>query len=80
MFWPKNSPHGFLKDKNSSELLYLLVSKATIPADKTVLPEDDDILKAAEEAEKCVAKGTGMVLEHIDTLKSVLLTPRKLRM
>ena len=50
LFWPKNSPHGFLKDKDTSELLYLLVSKATIPADKTVLPEDGDILKAAEEA------------------------------
>ena len=50
LFWPKNSPHGFLKDKDTSELLYLLVSKATIPADKTVLPEDADILKAAEEA------------------------------
>ena len=50
LFWPKNSPHGFLKDANTSELLYLLVSKATIPADKTVLPEDGDILKAAEEA------------------------------
>ena len=50
LFWPKNSPHGFPKDKDTSELLYLLVSKATIPADKTVLPEDADILKAAEEA------------------------------
>ncbi|NLK37298.1 MAG: rod shape-determining protein [Epulopiscium sp.] len=27
----------------------------------------------------CVALGTGMVLEHIDTLKSVLVSPRKLR-
>ncbi len=27
----------------------------------------------------CVALGTGMVLEHIDTLKSVLVSPRKMR-
>ena len=27
----------------------------------------------------CVAIGTGLVLEHIDTLKSVLISPRKIR-
>ena len=27
----------------------------------------------------CVATGTGMVLEHIDTLKAVLISPRKIR-
>ena len=31
----------------------------------------------ANEPLNCVALGTGMVLEHIDTLKSVLISPRK---
>ncbi len=33
----------------------------------------------AEEPLNCVVLGTGLVLEHIDTLKSVLISPRKLR-
>lgn len=33
----------------------------------------------AAEALNCVALGTGMVLEHINTLKNVLISPRKLR-
>ena len=33
----------------------------------------------AEEPLNCVVLGTGMVLEHIDTLKNVLISPRKLR-
>lgn len=49
MFWPKNSPHGFLKERDSGELLYLLVPRATIRADKTVLPDDGELLAAAEE-------------------------------
>ena len=49
MFWPKNSSHGFLKERDSGELLYLLVPRATIRADKTVLPTDDELLAAAEE-------------------------------
>ena len=47
LFWPKNSSHGFLKDSNTSELLYLLVPQVTIPADPTVLPEDSAITDAA---------------------------------
>lgn len=50
VFWPKNSAHGFLKDPATSDLLYLLVPKATIPADPSVLPSDGEILSAAEDA------------------------------
>lgn len=50
MFWPKGSPHGFLKDRDSSELLYLLVPRANIHADKTVLPTEDEFIDAVREA------------------------------
>lgn len=50
MIWPKNSAHGFLKDNERNELLWLLVPKATIPADPDVLPSDDEVLSAAERA------------------------------
>ena len=48
--WPKNSSHGFIKDVEQNQLLWLLIPKATIPADKTVLPTDAETLKAAEDA------------------------------
>jgi len=48
--------------------------------DKLIEKETDMKVNIAHEPLNCVDKGTGMVLEHIDTLKSVLLTPRKLRM
>ena len=50
MFWPKNSSHGFLKDRDSGDLLYLLVPKATVRADKTVLPDDGEMEAAAADA------------------------------
>lgn len=50
MIWPKNSAHGFIKDAERNELLWLLVPKATIPADPDVLPTDDEMLSAAERA------------------------------
>lgn len=58
LFWPKNSAHGFLKHRDTGELYYLLVPKATIKADPGVLPSDgeleaaarDDILKKITEA------------------------------
>ena len=50
VFWPKNSSHGFLKDPETGDLLWLLVPKATIPADRTVLPEDAAIEQAALDA------------------------------
>jgi hypothetical protein len=49
LVWPKNSDHGFIKDNASGELLWLLVPKATIPADPGVLPTDGEMLDAAED-------------------------------
>ena len=50
MIWPKGSDHGFIKDTETGDLLWKLVPKATIPADPTVLPTDDEMLGAANEA------------------------------
>ena len=50
LIWPKNSSHGFIKDVEQNQLLWLLIPKATIPADKSVLPTDEETLKTAEEA------------------------------
>ncbi|MGN0833051.1 MAG: hypothetical protein ACI4RD_05325 [Kiritimatiellia bacterium] len=44
------TPGGALGDAESGKILYILLPKATIPADKSVLPTDDETLKAAEEA------------------------------
>ena len=48
-FWPKNSAHGFLKHRDTGELYYLLVPRATIKADPSVLPSDGEMLDAAQE-------------------------------
>lgn len=56
LFWPKNSSHGFLKDANTSELLYLLVPQVTIPADSTVLPEEGKLFDAALAETKSLLK------------------------
>lgn len=50
MIWPKNSAHGFLKDTESGDLLWLLLPKATMKADASVLPTDAEIERAAVEA------------------------------
>ena len=50
LIWPKNSSHGFIKDVEQNQLLWLLIPKATIPADTSVLPTDAEILREAEEA------------------------------
>ena len=47
LVWPKGEKTGTLRDKESDEVVYLLVSKATIPADATVLPTDDELCTAA---------------------------------
>ena len=44
------TPGGALGDAESGKILYILLPKATIPADKSVLPTDDETLKTAEEA------------------------------
>ena len=50
LIWPKNSAHGFIKDVEQNQLLWLLIPKATIKADKSVLPTDEETLNTAEEA------------------------------
>ena len=50
LIWPKGSNHGFIKDTETNDLLWVLVPKATIPADPSVLPSDGEILGAAEDA------------------------------
>ena len=47
VFWPKNSSHGFIKDNERGELMWLLLPKATIKADPTVMPTDDAMADAA---------------------------------
>ena len=58
MIWPKGKNHGFIKDNERNELLWLLVPKATIPADPDVLPTDDAMLSAAERAVMRVIGGS----------------------
>lgn len=48
--------------------------------DKLISAEVGMPVKIANEPLNCVAVGTGLVLEHINTLKSVLISPKKLRM
>lgn len=50
LIWPKNSSHGFIKDVEQNQLLWLLIPKATIKADKSVLPTDAEIFGAVEKA------------------------------
>ena len=50
IFWPKNSSHGFIKDNERGELLWLLIPKATIHADPTVLPTDEQLSEVAMSA------------------------------
>lgn len=47
MIWPKGSTHGFLKDANTGELLWLLVARATLSPDPSVLPTESEMERAA---------------------------------
>ena len=47
--------------------------------DKLIAAETGIPVHIAEEPLNCVAIGTGLVLEHINTLKSVLVSPRRIR-
>jgi len=49
VFWPKNSAHGFLKERDTGNLLYLLVPSVTLRADRSVLPEDGELEAAARD-------------------------------
>lgn len=46
------TPGGALGDAETGKILYILLPKATIPEDKTVLPTDAEIFGAVEEALK----------------------------
>lgn len=44
------TPGGALGDADTGKILYILLPKATIKADKSVLPTDEETLNTAEEA------------------------------
>lgn len=44
------TPGGALGDAETGKILYILLPKATIPADPSVLPTEEETLKTAEEA------------------------------
>lgn len=44
------TPGGALGDADTGKILYILLPKASIPADKSVLPTDTEIFGAVEEA------------------------------
>jgi len=50
LVWIKGKTSGTLRDKESGEILYRLLPRATIPSDPTVLPVDTEMLSAAENA------------------------------
>ena len=50
LIWPKGKSAGTLRHKDSGEIYYLLVSKAKIPADPSVLPTDSAMYEAATKA------------------------------
>ena len=50
LVWPKGSSTGTLREKETGEPYYMLVAHATIPADRTVLPDDAALHAAAEDA------------------------------
>lgn len=63
LIWPEGSKAGFIVEKkvkgkgkkiDYGKVLYLLVPKATIHADRTVLPNEDTIRKAIDKGIKAV--------------------------
>lgn len=46
LIWPKASSHGWLKDEESGELLWLLVGQTAHKADPSVIPSDDALRTA----------------------------------
>lgn len=54
LVWPKGSKVGQLRDRKDDQLVYLLVPKATIKADPTVLPSDDALLDAGQAAMEAI--------------------------
>ena len=52
--WPKGKTAGTLRDKETDEVVYLLVPKATIPEDKTILPTEDEMKSAGMAAMEAI--------------------------
>lgn len=50
LVWPKGHTAGTLRDRKTGEIAYLLVAKATIKADKTVLPTESEMIAAGTAA------------------------------
>ncbi len=54
LVWPKGEKTGTLRDKETDEVVYLLVPKATIPEDKTILPTEDEMVEAGKFAMEAI--------------------------
>lgn len=54
LVWPKGKTTGTLRDKESGEVVYLLVPKATIPEDKTILPTESEMESAGMAAMEAI--------------------------
>ena len=54
LVWPKGKTAGTLRDKETDEVVYLLVSKAKIKEDKTVLPTDAELESAGMSAMEAI--------------------------
>ena len=50
LVWPKGKSAGILKNKETGDAWYLLVSKADIPSDTSVLPQDATLERAGSDA------------------------------
>lgn len=48
--WKKGKSTGVLRNAETGEIMYLLVRQATIPADDSVLPDENALADAAESA------------------------------
>lgn len=54
LVWPKGKTTGTLRDKETDEVVYLLVPKATIPEDKTILPTESEMESAGMAAMEAI--------------------------
>ena len=54
LVWPKGEKTGTLRDKETDEVVYLLVPKAKIKEDKTILPTEDEVVEAGKSAMEAI--------------------------
>ena len=54
LVWPKGETAGSLRDRETDQIVYLLVPKAKIKADPTVLPSDEALLDAGQAAMEAI--------------------------